>query len=67
MKSYVYHWTLSPELGVRVDVRITAFNAIVARRYVRRFLVDHDGVDWRIESVSREMWTEAAPEPIHQH
>lgn len=68
MKAYVYHWSMRPEIGVRVDLRITASNVIIARREVHRFLVDHDGNTWRIERVSRETRDEAPPlAPIYLH
>lgn len=54
MHSSVYLWDLRPESGLSLELRVVADNASVARREVRRFLEAHDGISWRIESVSRE-------------
>lgn len=51
---YVYRWNIQPEAGLSLELRVTARNVAVARREVRRFLVDHEGDSWAIESVSRE-------------
>ena len=54
MNDYVYRWNIEPEHGFSLELRVTAKSVVVARREVRRFLDDHDGDSWTIESVSRE-------------
>ena len=54
MNTYVYRWSIQPENGFILDLRVTAESVVVAQREVRRFLVDHEGDSWTIESVSRE-------------
>lgn len=54
MKAYVYRWSLKPEVGLALELRVTASNVIRARREIHRFLVDHDGNTWTVERVSRE-------------
>jgi len=54
MNLSVYRWNLRPEEGLSLELRIVASNASVARREVHRFLVEHDGAAWTVESVSRE-------------
>ena len=55
MSRSVYLWTLRPEAGLALELRITAESASVARRAVRRFLAEHDGGSWDVERVAREM------------
>ena len=55
MNDYVYRWNIQPETGFHLELSMAAENVVVARREVRRFLVDHDGDAWTIESVSREI------------
>lgn len=55
MNTSVYLWSLRPEDGLSVELRITAENASVARRRVHQFLAEHDGVSWTVECVAREM------------
>jgi len=54
MDVYVYCWRVRPEAGLTLDLRMTAPNVIVARREIRRFLVDHAGDGWTVECVTRE-------------
>jgi hypothetical protein len=54
VRAYVYRWSVRPEEGLILDIRVTAPNVVVARREVRRFLVDHDGASWTVECVTRE-------------
>jgi len=54
MSDYVYRWNIRPEDGFALELSVTAQSVVVARREVRRFLVDHEGDSWTIESVSRE-------------
>jgi hypothetical protein len=65
VKAYVYRWSMRPETGLTLDLRVTAPNAVIARREIRRFLVDHDGDSWTVECVTREI-TRApyAPLPV---
>ena len=62
MSSSVYLWNLRPEAGLSLELRVVARSASVARREVRRFLVEHDGISWTIESVSRE--TQHVPQAL---
>ena len=55
MNDYVYRWSIQPESGFSLELSVTAKSVVVARREVRRFLVDHEGGSWTIESVSREI------------
>ena len=50
----VYLWSLRPEAGVDIELRITAENVSEARREFRRFLAEHDGSAWAVERVARE-------------
>ena len=59
MTDHVYRWTLRPETGLALELRITAPSAIVARREMTRFLAEHDGSTWIVEQVSRESATVA--------
>jgi hypothetical protein len=59
VNEYVYCWSLRPETGFALELRVTASSAIVARREVDRFLIDHDGDRWTVEAVRRD--TERAP------
>jgi hypothetical protein len=52
--AYVYRWSLRPEAGLTLELRVTAPSVVVARREIRRFLVAHDGVSWAIDCVTRE-------------
>jgi hypothetical protein len=54
MRKSIYRWSLRPEAGLSVEVRVVAWNASVARRDINRFLAEHDGASWVVESVSRE-------------
>jgi hypothetical protein len=54
MNDYVYRWNIRPEHGFTLELSVTAQSVVVARREVRRFMVDHEGYSWTIESVSRE-------------
>ena len=54
MHAYTYCWSLRPESGLTLELHVTAPNVAAARREIRRFLVDHDGGRWTVESVSRE-------------
>ena len=54
MHAYTYCWSLRPETGFVMELHVTAPNAVIARRELRRFLVDHDGSRWAVECVSRE-------------
>lgn len=54
MTSFVYLWNLSPEAGLSLELRVVAERASIARREVRRFLSEHDGRNWRVESIRRE-------------
>jgi hypothetical protein len=51
---YVYRWSIRPEVDLTLDLRMTAPSVAEAQRKLRRFLFDHDGNAWEIESVSRE-------------
>jgi len=62
MTDYVYRWSIQPEHGFNLELRVTARSVAVARREVQRFLVDHEGSAWAIESVSRE--TEQVPHEL---
>jgi hypothetical protein len=42
----VYLWSLRPEAGLAIELRITAESVVIARREVHRFLVEHDGTAW---------------------
>lgn len=53
MNEYLYRWELSLEADLWVQLEVSAANAVIARRTVDRFLVEHDGLGWRVESVSR--------------
>lgn len=55
MNAYVYRWILRPRAGLDLELQVTAPNVIVARREIRRFLVDHDGGAWAVEGVTREI------------
>jgi len=55
MNDYVYRWNIEPETGFHLELRVAAESVVVARREVQRFLVEHDGDAWTIESVSREV------------
>lgn len=55
MQSSIYHWSLRPEDGLDLELRIVAESAVVARRRLQRFLAEHDGRGWRLEHVSREV------------
>ena len=57
MTEYVYRWNLRPEPTLAIELRVVAPSAAVARREMRRFLVDHDGSHWTIECVARETRT----------
>lgn len=61
MHSSVYLWSLRPEEGLYVELRIVASSALVARRELRRFLAEHDGTGWKVESVTRENDRRARP------
>lgn len=61
MNVYVYHWSIKPEAGLTLDLRMTAPSVLIAQREVRQFLVDHDGCSWSIEYVTRE--NSLAPRP----
>jgi len=54
MNDYVYRWNIRPEHGFTLELSVIAQSVVVARREVRRFMVDHEGDSWAIESVSRE-------------
>ena len=54
MNAYVYCWNLRPEAGLALELRVTAPSAVVARREIRRFLIDHAGASWTVECVTRE-------------
>lgn len=54
MIAYVYRWSIRPESGLMLELRVTAPNVVTARREVERFIVDHEGGDWTVEHVSRE-------------
>lgn len=54
MIAYVYRWSIRPESGLMLELRVTAPNVVTARREVERFIVDHEGADWTVEHVSRE-------------
>lgn len=54
MNAYVYCWNIRPEAGLGLEVRVTATSAVVARREIRRFLLDHAGGSWHVECVTRE-------------
>lgn len=54
MNDYVYRWSIQPEHGFSLELKVTAQSVVVARREIRRFLVAHEGDSWAIESVSRE-------------
>ena len=54
MNAHVYRWTLRAEIGLALELRVTAPSVVVARREIHRFLVDHDGSSWIVECVSRE-------------
>ncbi len=55
MNVYVYHWSVRPQSGLVLDLRVTAPSVVVAQRQVRRFLIEHDGDTWAIECVDREV------------
>ena len=55
MHSYVYCWSLQEDQDIRIELRITATNALEARRALREFLGRHDGSDWSLEAVAREL------------
>jgi hypothetical protein len=50
----VYLWSLRPEAGLAIEIRITAESAASARREVHRFLAEHDGATWEVECIARE-------------
>ncbi len=54
MHSSVYRWSLRPETGLSIELRVVATNASGARREVNRFLREHGGAFWTVESISRE-------------
>ena len=54
MNSSIYHWSLRPESGLILDLRITAESAPIAQRELCRFLAEHDGSAWPVEGVARE-------------
>lgn len=51
--AHFFRWNLQPNPDPRDEVEVAAASAPSARRTVRRFLEEHDGVSWVIESVSR--------------
>jgi hypothetical protein len=64
---YVYRWSIKPEVGLTLDLRMTAPSVLIAQREVHRFLEDHDGESWGIEYVTREHSTAPRPSmPVSQ-
>lgn len=61
MNAYVYCWNLRPDEGLALELRVTASSVAVARRAVRRFLVEHDAVAWSVECVSRQTFDASFP------
>lgn len=55
MTHYFYRWSLRPQEGMQVELRVAATSAASARREVSRFLQAHGAVSWSIESISREV------------
>jgi hypothetical protein len=53
MHSFVYKWSLSPQPGISLELKVVATNASLARREVIQFLAEHDGDSWTVESVCR--------------
>ena len=53
MNHYLYRWNLQPGSGIRVEVEVAAGNVIAARQTIHRFLDEHLGNAWVVESVSR--------------
>ncbi len=54
MNAYVYRWSMQPETGLALELRVAAPSAVIARRELRRFLVAHDRDSWTVECVGRE-------------
>lgn len=64
MESTVYLFSLQPEAGLSVELRVRARSVSVARREVQRFLAAHDGSAWAVEGVARERLCAAAHPPV---
>jgi len=64
MNSAVYLFSLQPEAGLSLELRVKARSVSVARREVRRFLEAHDGSTWAVEGVARERLHAAAHPPM---
>ena len=51
------------DVDVQVELRISAPSAVSAHREIVRFLAEHDGDTWSVESVSREADRVRHPQP----
>jgi hypothetical protein len=45
---------MSLEAGLTINLRLTAPSVVVAQREIRRFILDHAGEAWTLESIARE-------------
>lgn len=61
MNAYVYCWNLRPEEGLALELRVTASSVAVARRAVRRFVVEYEGAAWSVECVGRQPFDVSSP------